>query len=73
MKMAAIIVEALPVQHVNNFLAEKGFPIFKTEQFGVLEFAKKLLGKKHDVKHLLAGLENPVDVVANIVEKVGKN
>jgi len=68
-----IIVKALPTQHVNDFLAEKGFPIFKTEQSDALKLAEKLLGKKYNVKHLLDKLENPVDVITNIVEKIGES
>ncbi len=68
----AIIVEILPTQHVNEYLAKKGFPIFKTKPPSVLKLAEKLLGEKHNVKHLLAELENPVDVIADITEKIVK-
>ena len=67
----AIIVNVLPKQHVNEFLAKKGFPIFRVEPSDALTLAEKLLGKKYDVKHLLAQLENPVDVVADLVKKIG--
>lgn len=67
----AIIVDVLPTQHVNDYLIKKGFPIFKTEPSRVLETTRKLLGKKSNVKHLLDELENPVDVIAEIVRKIG--
>jgi predicted glycosyltransferase len=68
----AIIVNAFQKQHVNDFLARKGFPIFRTELSKVPRLAEKLLGKKKDVKPLLARLENPVDIIANIVERLTK-
>lgn len=66
----AIIVDMFQNQHVNDFLAKKGFPIFKTKMSDAPKLAEKLLGKKKDVKHLLAKLENPVDIIANLVEKL---
>jgi predicted glycosyltransferase len=66
----AIVVNLFQGQYVNDYLAEKGFPIFKTEFASVLELAKKVLGSKRDVDDLLATLENPVDVIANIVERI---
>jgi hypothetical protein len=68
----AIIVNTFQKQHVNDFLARKGVPIFKTELSKVLGLAEKFLGKKKDVTHVLAKLENPVDIIANIVEKWAK-
>jgi hypothetical protein len=35
----------------------------------VLDFAKRNLGKKRDVKQLLAGLENPLDTLERIVKE----
>ncbi|MGQ9726807.1 MAG: DUF354 domain-containing protein, partial [Candidatus Bathycorpusculaceae bacterium] len=66
----AIIIDTFQKQHVNDFLAKKGFPIFKTKLSNVPKLAEKLLGKKKDIKHLLAELENPVDAITNIVEKL---
>jgi predicted glycosyltransferase len=66
----AIVVNVFQEQHVNDYLAEKGFPIFKTELSSVFELAKRILGSKRDVSDLLARLENPVDVIANIVSGV---
>ena len=64
----AIVVRLYPEQHVNDFLARKGFPIFKTDMIEAPKLAKRLLGEKRNVKHLLDKLENPVDSIANIVE-----
>jgi predicted glycosyltransferase len=66
----AIVVNVFRGQHVNDYLAEKGFPIFKTELASVFELAKRVLGGKRDVSDLLAKLENPVDAIANIVEGI---
>jgi len=67
----AIIVDTLPKQHVNTYLIKKGFPIFKIKPPRALETARKLLGEKYNVKHLLGELENPSDVIAEIVRKIG--
>jgi hypothetical protein len=70
----AVIVNPFPNQYVNDFLAEKGFPIFKTDKSEALKLAQKLLGRKRNVKELLAKLENPVDIIERIVkEKIREN
>jgi predicted glycosyltransferase len=61
-----------PGQYVNNFLAKKGFPIFRADAPSVKKLAVKLLGKKRSVKHLLDKLENPVDVMTDIIQKTVK-
>ncbi len=68
----AIVVKVFEGQYVNDFLAEKGFPIFETKITSALALAKKLLGQKHDTRSLLAELENPVDVIAAIVSNIVK-
>jgi len=65
----AIVVNVFRDQYVNEFLAEKGFPIFRVEPSKVMKIARENLGKKYNVRHLLDKLENPVDVIANLVEK----
>ena len=64
----AIIIKLYPKQHVNDFLAEKGFPIFKIGMSEAPKLAQKLLGQKQNVRHLLEKLENPVDTIQKIVE-----
>ncbi|MGB9756355.1 MAG: DUF354 domain-containing protein [Candidatus Bathyarchaeales archaeon] len=66
----AIIINFFQEQHVNDYLADKGFPIFRTEVASVFELAKKLLGNKKDVRDLLDKLENPVDVISKTLEKL---
>jgi predicted glycosyltransferase len=56
--------------NVNRYLAEKGFPFFNTNETGVFDLAKKYIGKKFDVTGKLAELENPVDIIENIMEKI---
>ena len=38
----------------------------------MLNLAKRLLGKKRDVKDLLARLENPVDVIAGVIKGINE-
>jgi len=68
----AIVINMFPGQYVNNFLAKKGFPIFRADAPSVKKLAVKLLGKKRSVKHLLDKLENPVDVMTDIIQKTVK-
>jgi predicted glycosyltransferase len=69
----AITVNVFQNQQVNDFLAEKGFPIFKAELAAVPKLAEKLISAKTSVKHLLSKLENPVDVIADVVKRIGEN
>ncbi|RLI05829.1 hypothetical protein DRO26_01100 [Candidatus Bathyarchaeota archaeon] len=55
--------------YVNDYLSRKGFPLFTVRISEVLEYAKKLLGRKQDVKHLLTSLEDPVDVIEKIIRE----
>jgi hypothetical protein len=64
----AIIVNLFKDQYVNDFLIDKGFPIFRTEPSDATTLAEKLVGKKYDVKHLLSKLEDPVDTIENIIK-----
>ncbi|MCX8154055.1 MAG: DUF354 domain-containing protein [Candidatus Bathyarchaeota archaeon] len=66
----AIVVNVFEGQFVNDYLAEKGFPIFKTDFSSVFALAKEVLGRKRNVQGLLAKLENPVDAISNIVKRL---
>jgi len=69
----AIVVDLFSGQYVNEFLAAKGFPIFRIPASKVMATAKKEISKKRDVKAKLEKLQNPVDVIADIVKKLDKN
>jgi predicted glycosyltransferase len=64
-----IVVKSFEKIYVNDYLAARGFPIFTVNLTEVLSYAKKLMGKRWDVKSLLDQLENPVDVIESIIEK----
>lgn len=66
----AITIQTFKQQYVNEFLAEKGFPIFRMKHSDAFERAQELIGKKHNVTHLLAELENPVDVIASVLSEI---
>jgi hypothetical protein len=69
----AIVIKIFQDQQVNDFLTEKGFPIYNVQPSDAFKLAERLLGKKHDVKHLLAELENPVEVIERIVNRIRRN
>lgn len=64
----AMVIKLFQEQHVNEFLADKGFPIFETDQNRAARLAEDLLGKRLDVRCLLRRLANPVDIVEGILE-----
>jgi predicted glycosyltransferase len=64
-----IISTSLGRLYTNEYIAKKGFPLFTVPESKVLEYAKKYVGKKFDVKKLLAELENPVDVIERVVKE----
>jgi len=53
---------------VNTYVAKLGFPLYLTHENKVLQLAKQHLGKKIDVTTKLAELENPVGVIAKVIE-----
>ena len=56
---------------VNAYLAKKGFPLFITTESKVLSYAEKYLGKRFDVQSKLKELEDPVDVIEKVVDRMG--
>jgi predicted glycosyltransferase len=64
----SIVIPDLGRIYVNEYLVEKGFPLFIVRASEVLATARKYLGRRWNVKEKLASLENPVDVIVRIVE-----
>lgn len=63
----SIVISEIGNTYVNRYLFRKGFPLFIVKSSEVLNYAKKYLGKKFDVKAKLALLENPVKVIESII------
>lgn len=68
----SIAISDMAKTYVNNYVANKGFPLFISSELRLLGLAKKYLTKKFDVSEKLAALENPVDVIAKVVEGLKK-
>jgi predicted glycosyltransferase len=66
----SIAVSDMAKTYVNTYLAKKGFPLFITSEERVIGLTKKYLGKIFDVSGKLAELENPVNVIAKVVEEI---
>jgi predicted glycosyltransferase len=66
----AIIINLFQQQYVNDFLIEKGFPIYRTDVKDLFKVATECIGKRKNVSHLLDSLENPVDTIASVVDKI---
>ena len=65
----SIVVSEIGRTYVNRYVSKKGFPLFIVAASKAFSYAKKYLGKKFDVKAKLAELENPVDVIGNIIDE----
>jgi predicted glycosyltransferase len=63
----SIITSGFGRTYVNMYLAQRGFPLFIVDQSEVVANAKKILGKRFDVKAKLARLKNPVDAIERLV------
>jgi uncharacterized protein len=66
----SIAISDMAKTSVNTYLAKKDFPLFITSEDTVIGLAKKYIGKRFDVSRKLAELENPVKVIANLVESL---
>ena len=64
----SIAISDMAKTYVNTYLAKKGFPLFIATERSALDYANKYLGKRCNVAGKLAALENPVDVIAKVVE-----
>jgi len=65
----SIVIKLFDGMYVNEYLARKGFPIFMVDHSRVIEYARKYLGKKWNVKAILEKLEDPVDIIEKIVKE----
>lgn len=66
----SIAVPTIGRSYVNEYLTKKGFPLLTVKAERVLNYAKKLVGKKYGVAPILKKLENPVDVIEKVVEEL---
>jgi predicted glycosyltransferase len=73
----SIVISTFTGSHVNQYVAKKGFPLFIVDSSEVMDYAKKYIGRKWDVKEKLNELENPVDIISDLVQektsKMAKN
>jgi len=65
----SLIIPTFSHSYINDYLARKGFPLFKVKPSEVMNYARKYLGKKWNTKELLEKLENPVDVIEKVVKE----
>ena len=65
----SIVLSEISRTYVNRYLARKGFPIFFADTSNVYAYTKKYLGKHVDVKAKLAELQNPLDLIEDLVTK----
>ncbi len=68
----SLVIPILGHLAVNEYLREKGFPIFIVENSEITKYVESLIGKKFDVKSLLFKLENPVNIINDVVDELSK-
>ena len=64
----SIVIDTFGKSYVNDYLSDRGFPLSTVEPNQVLQLARKYLGQKRDVRERLEELENPVDLVEEIIQ-----
>jgi predicted glycosyltransferase len=65
----SIVISEFGKIHVNEYLSKKKFPLFIIRPARIMEYAKRYLSKRFNIKTKLAELENPVDIIAQIISK----
>ena len=65
----SIVISQFGKIHVNEYLSKKKFPLSIVKPTRIMEYAKRYLGKRFDVKTKFAELENPVDIIAQIISE----
>ncbi len=64
----SLVIPLFGRSYANDYLKERGFPIFTSTAQKALINAKKHLGAKKNVKQLLRELEDPVTIIAGLVQ-----
>lgn len=64
----SVIIGEIGKTYVNEYLAEKGFPLFFSKTEELLKNINKYIKNRKDVSTILKKLENPVDIIEIIVE-----
>jgi len=68
----SIAISDMAKTYVNTYLSKKGFPLFVTTERKLLTVAEKYISKKFDVRDKLMQLENPVDVIEKVVNRINQ-
>jgi predicted glycosyltransferase len=66
----SIVVTKIGKTFVNKYLAKRGFPLFFISPQMVLDYAKRYIGKRKDVKKEILDLQNPLDVIDKILYEI---
>jgi predicted glycosyltransferase len=65
----SIVISQFGKIHVNEYLSKKKFPLFIVKPSRIIEYARRYLSKRFNVKTKFAELENPVDIIAQIISE----
>ncbi len=71
----SLVVRYVGRIYVNDYLAARGFPIHEVapQEADIMAKADELLGQKRDVSHLLAVLEDPVELIVKLAEELASH
>lgn len=64
----SIVASEMGNTYVNRYLSKQGFPLFITRPQNLFKTAKNNIAKKFNVKQELASLQNPLDVIEDVIK-----
>ena len=64
----SIVIQTFGRSYVNDYLSDRGFPLFTVQASEVRRIANKWLGRKQEVREKLKQLENPIDYIERIIQ-----
>lgn len=66
----SIALSDMAKTYVNRYVAQKGFPLFITNEQKLIEYSKKYLGKRFNTTDKLLQLENPLGAIEKAMGKI---
>ncbi len=68
----SLVVSNIGKTYVNSYLSRLGFPLFMVKPEDALTYARKLMGKKYDVREKMKTMENPIGIIEKVCLTLSK-
>ncbi len=65
----SIVIRPVGISYANEYLSDKGFPLFTVDPSEVFTYAKRYIGKRADVGDLMKQMEDPTDTIERITRE----